>query len=51
MKLYDSMIEGEEHSTTYKGAIQHALINFQIGLRDELKYSFDRKDTLRSKKQ
>jgi len=42
MKLYDSMIEGEEHSATYKGAIQQtikkqALINFQIGLRDELK--------------
>jgi len=36
------MIEGEEHSATYKGAIQQtikkqALINFQIGLRDELK--------------
>jgi len=36
------MIEGEEHSTVYKGAIQQtikkqALINFQIGLRNELK--------------
>jgi len=36
------MIEGEEHFTVYKGAIQQtikkqALINFQIGLRDELK--------------
>jgi len=42
MKLYNSMIEGEEHFTGYKGAIQQmikkqALINFQIGLRDELK--------------
>jgi len=42
MKLYDSMIEGEKHSATYKGAIQQtikkqALINLQIGLRDELK--------------
>jgi len=42
MKLYDSMIKGEEHSIGYKGAIQQtikkqALINFQIGLRDELK--------------
>jgi len=42
MKLHDSMIEGEEHSATYKGTIQQtikkqALINFQIGLRDELK--------------
>jgi len=42
MKLYDSMIEKEEHFTGYKGAIQQtikkqALINFQIGLLDELK--------------
>jgi len=43
MKLIQwSMVKGEEHSTGYKGAIQQmikkqALINFQIGLRDELK--------------
>ncbi|XP_077264813.1 uncharacterized protein LOC143898889 [Temnothorax americanus] len=42
MKLYDAMIEGEDHSSMFKRAIQQtiqkqALINFQIGLRDELK--------------
>jgi hypothetical protein len=43
MKLYESMIEGETHSSIeYKRAIQQtiqkqALINFQIGLRDDLK--------------
>jgi len=40
IKLYDSMIEGEEHSITYKGTIQQTikkqtLINFQIRLRDK----------------
>ncbi|KAL6418780.1 hypothetical protein ACFW04_011763 [Cataglyphis niger] len=42
MKLYDSMIEGEEHPAHSKRTIhetikKQALINFQIGLRDELK--------------
>jgi len=42
MKLYESMIEGKEHTPVFKSAIQHiikdqALINFQIGLREELK--------------
>jgi len=41
MKLYESMTEGREHSPVFKNAIQQtikeqALINFQIGLRDEL---------------
>ncbi|XP_070159225.1 uncharacterized protein [Polyergus mexicanus] len=41
MKLYDSMIEGQEHSALSKRTIQQtiqaqALINFQIGLHDEL---------------
>ncbi|KAL6417130.1 hypothetical protein ACFW04_012963 [Cataglyphis niger] len=40
MKLYDSMIEGEEHPTHSKRTIheiikKQALINFQIGLRDK----------------
>jgi len=40
MKLYESMIEGREHSPVFKNAIQQiikeqALINFKIGLRDE----------------
>ncbi|KAL6433632.1 hypothetical protein ACFW04_006615 [Cataglyphis niger] len=42
MKLYDSMIEGEEHPEHSKRTIhetikKQALINFQIGFRDELK--------------
>jgi len=42
MKLYESMVEEREHSPVFKNAIQQtikeqALINFQIGLRDELK--------------
>jgi len=42
MKLYESMIEGREHSPVFKNAIQQiikeqAVINFQIGLCDELK--------------
>ncbi|KAL6416872.1 hypothetical protein ACFW04_014791 [Cataglyphis niger] len=41
-KLYDSMIEGEEHPAHSKRTIhetikKQALINFQIGLHDELK--------------
>ncbi|XP_029675231.1 uncharacterized protein LOC115242830 [Formica exsecta] len=41
MKLYDSMIEGKEHSALSKRTIQQtiqaqALINYQIGLHDEL---------------
>jgi len=41
MKLYAAMIEGKEHTTVFKTAIQQtikdqALINFQIGLREEL---------------
>jgi len=48
MKLYDPMIEGEEHSTGYKGAIQQtikkqALINFQIDYATNLKYSKNHK--------
>jgi len=55
MKLYESMIEGREHSLVFKNAIQQtikeqALINFQIGLRDS-KYSYKHKDIQRSKKQ
>jgi len=46
MKLYES-IEGKEH--TFKSAIQHtikdqALINFQIELREEFKYSSELSD-------
>jgi len=42
MKLYESMIEGKDHTPVFKSAIQQtikdqALINFQIGLREELK--------------
>ncbi|KAL6423096.1 hypothetical protein ACFW04_010527 [Cataglyphis niger] len=42
MKLYDSMIEGEKHPAHSKRTIhetikKQALINFQIGLRDEFK--------------
>jgi len=42
MKLYESMIEGKEHSPVFQNAIQQtikeqALINFQIGLREEPK--------------
>jgi len=42
MKLYESMIEGKNHTPVVKNTIQltikdQALINFQIGLRDELK--------------
>jgi len=41
MKLYASMIEGKEHTPVFKNAIQQtikdqALINFQIGLREDL---------------
>jgi len=41
MKLYTSMIEGKEHTTVFKTAIQQTikdqvLINFQIGLHEEL---------------
>lgn len=42
MKLYESMVEREERPPSFKQAIQEtikkqALINFQIGLHDELK--------------
>lgn len=42
MKLYDSMIEGENHAIEHKRAIlqtiqKQALLNYQLGLRDELK--------------
>jgi len=55
MKLYESMVEGEKRPPSFKQAIQEtiekqALINFQIGLRDELKIHNDHNDILRSKK-